>query len=630
MGYGPVASPSFLTPTVPHGYRGDGKPDLYWAWPRTFRRPPRPPRFKLWAKLQGVEYVWRQRAADLVERSRFGTTTRLWGMFEGPGGAILGAHVWIQLRADQVVRVDVLFSNGAVDPEEQEAGFCGAVFFEELGFEAEGFMVGFSRPNETIGLRRWSLHGQHYFAPGVQFVRRFALALDIDAADRALRLHGLEIPDPFPRYTASKASMPTDPSTPSTAQFETTLAAGGANDTLDLRSPPLGPWHGLGNTTNPYEHGGQGIEPSPGRWCSAQGALYGRFLSDAAIERTPLACFHKKTGLPITDRDWKGGANVVPWEHRLERTRFHKLSEIPAFMQPRQYDWYPGFKQFNGNNGCPYRGAIERVVAPDDAHMCRVTAPMKRAWWLARDHVAAFVMRMMAEDSGWSWTLHGRPEEWGWHPQSLTKHIEINTAKPGHGGWYGRGPAWTLDLWCNMRASGYWDSAWQMRFSEYARMLSMAATPAGFVHSANNDSFSGYPAHDGAPTSSEYTQFFETCFQGFAQGEACMMDRRVRGYLEPLIYKTAREMYDNPDVPVPLKWIETKDNGVPLAHSVRRWGPKDYWWPDCLLAMAARLSGDRSYLDFVRAYSTNRQAHADAMRGNAALMWGAEYVAEVG
>lgn len=573
-------------------------------------------------------------ASTVLDEGKLSQTTMHWAQLLRQGSpALLGVHLAIERRADQVVLLSLAISNAAIDPLAPQT-FPGSIYYRRIEVD-----VGYGqvipeciRAGERMVGRRYVITDKPgYFPARSHFNRRMAVVPNARTAGardwsirarNALDLVGLDLPATYAHFGASKLTLPgidrakvEQAASARLARVRAVLAAGNPDPPTGLRSGSLGPftpagWDVAGGV------GGEGIELLPGWDATRSGALLRRTLHDLEMERHPVAFYDARTGAPLARLP-------SPQDYRLTRGLGKVTSlvwtTIP-FAPTNPYDDRRVLRDWN-TGACAYRLTLLAYQPHDGQHLVRATHNGEAAWWLARDWLARLDLEMIAADARYAWTLYPVAASPGYVPPGLSVVLNAARAKPGLGtpalgrefGWVAN--AWSIDL---AAASALTPRSEKLVHGRAAlECVGLIAMPTGITQRLSQGSFFGSPdpwTGDGVPADMDVAQWV---LEGpiVATGTLGLMRNAVEPS-DPLVAKArnvivkwARSAYLNPNiVPKPTPWnagvygipkwaVVAPKGGAPLGSIAVTRGaadPSNSWHH---IALAWELTGEAVFLE---------------------------------
>ena len=207
---------------------------------------------------------------------------------------------------------------------------------------------------------------------------------------------------------------------------------------------------------------------------------------------------------------------------------------------------------------------------PDaDSHLQRITQALSGAWHLCRSWAARHMIRCVAMDVCYSWTLVSGTSPYG---NPLTTRLRLSRLNPGKGfAVYARQQAWAANAVAEalcVTGDGYF-RRWRNSMQEYVGNATMASG----IHAQTGppDGANGEPWAMGLPLSSLAAMAFQEPFASYA---ALALQRAgpAGGAWEPnlekMVGRVTQSFIDNPLLPLiqgsPPQYVESSSSGVPV------------------------------------------------------------------
>lgn len=638
--FGPVPASAHpeRSELAPLSFDAAGAPDVFWAERFEGRAAPLPARPSIVVRLVLQDgRSWEADVAAASERvldaGSISTTTMQWSQLHRRGEVdLLGVHLIVERRVDQVSLVSLAISNAAIDPRAPEK-FPGGIYYQriEVDVGSGAIVPELVRAGERVVGRRYVITNvPGYFPPRSHFNRRMAIAPfsrsgmrpGLERAQQALDLVGLVLPDAYTGFGGAKLTLPAIDRTKveaaasaRLARLRAALAAGSPSPPVGLMGAALGPFQPAGQTVAGAA-GGDGIELLPGWDATRSGALLRRLAHDVEMERHPVAFYDARTGAPLERLP-------APQDYRLTRG-LGKVTSLVWCTRPADpsniYDDRRIPRDWN-TGACAYRVALLDYQPHDGQHLVRATRNGEAAWWLARDWLARLDLEMVAADARYAWTLHPAPAGGGYTPPGLSVVVQVARAKPGLGtpalgrefGWVCH--AWSIDLAASAALTSRSEKLAHGRAALEAAAL--VAMPTGITQRLRKGEFWGSPdpwIGDGVPFDMDVSQWVlegpivSNGITGLARN-AVMPTDDLAARAREVVTRWARSAYLNPAIrPAPTPWnvnvvgipkwaVVAPRDGAPLQSIALAKGgcdPSNSWHH---LALAFELTGDVAYLD---------------------------------
>lgn len=615
-----------------------GEPDVLWAERYSGETKPLPvcPSIVVRLVLQDGRSWEADVAAQpkrMLDDGALSSTSLQWSQLHRRGEvSLLGVHLVVERRVDQVTLVSLAISNAAIDPAKPDS-FPGGIFYQriEVDVGAGAIVPELVRAGEKLVGRRYVItNAPGYFPPRSHFNRRMAVVPfsragmrpALERAQNALDLVGLELPVAYERFGGAKLTLPTidrakveAAASARLSRLRAALAAGSPSPPAGLMGAAMGPFHPAGQTVA-GNAGGDGIELLPGWDATRSGALFRRLSHDVEMERHPVAFYDARTGAPLERLP-------TPQDYRLTRG-LGKVTSLVWCTRPydasNPYDDRRVPRDWN-SGACAYRVALVEYQPHDGQHLVRATRNGEAAWWLARDWLARLDLEMTAADARYAWTLHPAPPGGGYTPPGLSVVVQAARNRPGVGTpALGREFGWVCHSWAVDLAAAVPLTSRAEKVAHATAALeaaSLVAMPTGITQRLTKGSFWGSPDPwliDGVPFDMDVSQWVlegpivSNGITGLARN-AVANDHVLAVKARAIVVQWARSTYMNPAIrPAPTPWnpnvvgipkwaVVAPAGGAPLDAIVLAKGgcdPSNSWHH---LALAYEATNDVAYLD---------------------------------
>ena len=527
-----------------------------------------------------------------------------------------GVHVFVEERSDNLIVLEVVPSNGQIDPTKHHS-HLGAVRYR--GARLKLLDPTWAIAGETgTGVVELCPPGDHYLPSRAWTSFRFVAyrRADPTGIGRAIALAsrvGLVLPPAsivapdlifYPR-TGYAPQQPIPNQTAHGLVPRVGMLWYDRDDENDPAKLPKGA---------PDAPAGWRVEPTRAWQANEQAAIAAANDVQRSLAGHPVATFDLNTGEPVYSERWPQRG-----EYALtgQRVRFDPWVTPSSGTLVTEQGWATTASNREFNPGlCASKAQAMLYTNPyDEAHESRILATLFSAWSLTRSWAAWLAMRAIAADVLTSWTLYGRPWDQYWKAFSLGTALANARQYPGRGGVHylrerGWGPFYATACALALEAPGPDRDRLLGYRAALLELKDQACVPSGIDHlgwSGHNYNYVPWSQH-GIPREYQVAAVFQVAIESAGLYALLVVGPRTpwSAGIVGRIVAAARSLYDNPALPLvggsPPYYVCTGLNGMPetpirlggnqLAHASVIHG-YDH------LARCTLLTGNRYWIDEV-------------------------------